>query len=429
MKKYTQKPIFTRRIPVVFLMVILLLFGVSLISKNVFAQSEDISSGSHLVTIHDRGEQLVDVTDAATVADALQEVGVSIDKADRVEPALSEKLVAKEYSINIYRARPVIVIDGNTKQKVITAYQTAPQIAKDAGINLYPEDIANLTRTDDIITDGAGLKLEIKRATDVEFDLYGKLSSVKTQAKTVADFLKDKNISLKPDDRVLPAEDSQVSAGMQIRLWREGVQTINVDESVEFDVRKIQDGDREIGYREIKTTGVAGTKNVTYEVLIQNGKEVSRKEIASIVTKQPSEQVEIIGVKYKGSYTTPTQNESITWNFLIANGFSRNQTAGIMGNLMQEHGFKTTGDGIAQWIGSRKSNLLSRPDPYSIDTQLQFLMYELNGGYSKVKNAILATNSVEQATIIFQDQFERCNPVYCMENQRIVYAYNILASH
>lgn len=283
----------------IFPVLFLLFLGVNSVSNKVFAQSENITSGAHLITIYDRGEQQVEVTDAPTIAEALKDAGIEIDKSDRVEPAMSEKLVAKEYSINIYRARPVLVVDGNTKQKVITAYQTALQIAKDADIKLYNEDIATLTRTNDIISDGAGLKLEIKRATDVNFNLYGKFSDVKTQAKTIADFLKEKNITLSSDDKVLPVESTKILPGMQIRLWREGIQTVNLEEPVNFDVREIQDGDREIGYREVRTSGVVGSKTVTYEVLIQNGKEVSRKEIANIVTKQPTEQVELVGVKPK----------------------------------------------------------------------------------------------------------------------------------
>ena len=30
---------------------------------------------------------------------------------------------------------------------------------------------------------------------------------------------------------------------------------------------------------------------------------------------------------------------------------------------------------------------------------------------------------------VFQDEFERCNPKYCMLDQRLIYARNILASH
>jgi hypothetical protein len=170
-------------------------------------------------------------------------------------------------------------------------------------------------------------------------------------------------------------------------------------------------------------------RSASYEVTIQDGKEVSRTEIASITTKQPVKQVEIVGAK--GEYTTPSENETITWNFLIVNGFSRYQTAGIMGNLMQEHGFNTSdaggGYGLVQWTGSRRAELMAQAHPENIYTQLNFLMHELNTNYSGVRDAIKASGTVDEATIIFQNQFERCG--ICIQDQRIQFAYNILASH
>ncbi len=118
-------------------------------------------------------------------------------------------------------------------------------------------------------------------------------------------------------------------------------------------------------------------------------------------------------------------NETIVWNFLIGQGCSRNQTAGIMGTLQQEHGFQTSGDGLAQWIGGRKARLMSMSDPYSIKTQLRFLIIELNESY--IGDAIKSTNDVVSATRIFQNQFERCGD--CREHTRIKYANEILGRH
>jgi hypothetical protein len=160
---------------------------------------------------------------------------------------------------------------------------------------------------------------------------------------------------------------------------------------------------------------------------MQGGNEVSRKEIASVTTLEPVNQVVVVGMKFKGAYTSPSENETITWNFLLGQGFTREQTAGIMGNLKQEHGFNTTGDGLAQWTGGRKATLMAMPDPYNIYTQLNFLMQELNGPYAKVRDALKASTTVEQATVIFQDQYERCG--ICAESKRIQFAYDILASH
>ncbi len=406
----------------------LVLVGVAIfmITSRASALSPSAQDG-RLVTIYDRGTQSTILTKAATVGDALKQAGVTVDKNDAVEPGVSEKLVASSYDINIYRARPVIVVDGNTRQKIITPYQTADQIAKSAGITLYNEDKTTLARTDDIVAEGAGLVMTITRATPFTFTLYGATTEARTQAKTVGDMLKEKGITLGKDDRVSVDLTTPVTAGMSVRVWREGKQTITVSEPVDFTVDTIRDGDQYVGYHAVQTPGVKGARNVTYEIIIQDGKEVSRSEIASITTVQPQKQVEVIGVKYRGAYTTPSQNEIKTWNLLISSGFTREQTAGIMGNLMQEHGFNTTGDGLAQWTGARKQALMRLPDPYSIDTQLSFLMSELNGSYVSVKNSILASSTVDAATVAFQNGYEKCG--ICIESQRIQFAYNILASH
>jgi len=269
------------------------------IASHAGATSNTSSQGGHLVTVHDDGHQTVISTHAATVGDALKEAGVAIDKSDSIEPAVSEKLVASEYQVNIYRARPVIVVDGTTKQKIITPYQTATQIAASAGITLYAEDTTVLSRTDNIVSEGAGLLLTIDRATPFTFTLYGKTTTARTQGATVGDMLKEKKITLTKEDRVSPDPATKLSEGLAVRVWREGKQTITVDEAVAFATEKVQDGDQEVGYRAVKTAGENGTRSVTYEVVIQDGQEVGRTEIASLTTKEPKSQVEIIGAKLK----------------------------------------------------------------------------------------------------------------------------------
>ncbi len=262
------------------------------------ADGQKVRSG-HLVTIHDRGEQKVILSNGTTIGDAIKEAGITLDKNDAVEPAVDQQLVASEYQVNIYHARPVIVVDGAVRQKVITPYQTAEQIAKSANVTLYPEDITTIARTDDIVAEGAGLILKIDRATPVAFNLYGKPTTIRTHATTVAGLLKDKSIVLGKDDTMSVAMTQSITSGMSIELWRNGKQTVNVDEDVAFDVQKIQDANQLVGYRQVTTAGIVGKKTVTYEVDMKNGQEVGRTQIQSVATLQPVKQVEIIGAKLK----------------------------------------------------------------------------------------------------------------------------------
>lgn len=274
------------------------LFAVS--SKSAHAQSE----GGRLITVHDRGTETTFITSKDTLREALKDQSITLDAKDAVEPGADEKLVAPDYQVNIYRARPVTVIDGATRKKVVTPYQTAERIAQDAGISLNPEDTTKLERSTDLVGDGAGLQLNIDRATPMVLDLYGARTEIRTQATTVGDMLKEKKIELGASGRASLPLTTPVSEGLEVRIWREGKQTVTVDEAVAFETEQVKDADREVGYKAVQTAGQNGKRTVTYEVNIQNGVEVSRTEIASIVLQQPVKQVEIVGTKAKGlAYT------------------------------------------------------------------------------------------------------------------------------
>ena len=104
-------------------------------------------------------------------------------------------------------------------------------------------------------------------------------------------------ITLAQNDVVVPSVDTPLAAGLHVRLYREGTQTITQEEEVPFETEQIKDANRDKGYKETKTLGKNGKKNVTYEIIIRNGKEESRKEVNSTVMVEPVKQVEIIGTK------------------------------------------------------------------------------------------------------------------------------------
>jgi len=253
--------------------------------------------GGRLITVHDRGTETTFVTTEDTLKAALTHQGIALDTKDAVEPGLDEKLVAPDYQVNIYRARPVTIVDGATRQKVVSPYQSAEKIVKDAGITLYPEDKTTLSRSTDLVSDGAGLELTIRRAIPLTIDLYGKLTQLRTQATTVDGLLKEKGIVLGNDGRVSAPLDTKITSDMSLRVWREGKQTITVDEDVAFGVEQIKDADRTVGYKAVQTPGQNGKRTVTYEVEVQNGVEVARTEIASVTLQEPVVQVEVVGSK------------------------------------------------------------------------------------------------------------------------------------
>jgi len=269
------------------------------------AVANDTSTGGRLVTFHDRGQNRVILTHAQTVRDALHDAHIAVVKQDIVEPSLDSQLVATDYTVNIYRARPVIVIDGAVREKIMTAAQTPESITKAAGIELHDQDTTTLgSSTDTMMADGASVTLTINRATAVDLTLYGTETTVYTRAKTVGDFLKAKGITLQSSDSLSVPASTPITASMAVAIWRNGVQTTTVQEDIDFSVQKVQDVDQPVGYDQVQTPGVKGKKSVTYQITMKDGKEVGRTAIQSVVITQPQNQVEIVGVALPpGSHT------------------------------------------------------------------------------------------------------------------------------
>ncbi|MBH1980147.1 DUF348 domain-containing protein [Candidatus Saccharibacteria bacterium] len=261
------------------------------------------SHGQHIITIYDQGEKRVVLTKASDVKQTLEQADVRLETHDRVEPALATQFVASEYTINIYRAYPVVIVDGLKREQVLTPYGSARDIVKDANMKVRDEDMLTLEHSTNILADGAGTRLTITRAMPVTLVLYGAPTQVYTQARTVAELLSEKNITLESQDTVSVASTTAIRDNMTIEIWRDGVQAVTIEESIAFPVRTVLDADRPVGFREVQTPGVPGKKQVVYEVTRQNGQEVSRKVLQDVLVTQPQEQVELVGNKTTNSLT------------------------------------------------------------------------------------------------------------------------------
>ncbi len=281
-----------------------LLFAAFSMFNSVGAATNDQARDGRLVTIYDRGEERVILTHAQNVKDALIDADISVVDEDTIEPGLDEPLVATDYSVNIYRARPIIVVDGMVRQKIMTAAQTKSAIASAAGLELHDEDQTELSQSQNLVADGASVILTINRATEFTLNLYGSITKAYTRAKTVGEMIDSKDINLGKDDTLSVDGSAPIVAAMTVAIWRNGVQTATNEEPIAFPSRQIQDVDQPTSYRKVQTPGTNGRKMVTYKITMQNGKEVSRVAIQSVVLEQPKEQVEVVGAKagFSGSF-------------------------------------------------------------------------------------------------------------------------------
>lgn len=142
-----------------------------------------------------------------------------------------------------------------------------------------------------------------------------------------------------------------------------------------------------------------------------------------------------------------TSRNHIAYNFFVGKGLSPAQSAGIVGNLMLESGSPINpravqrggpGRGIAQWsVGERWNgrgyDTLAHyarshgASMYSLNTQLNFIWYELAYYPGYGLRQLRATHSVGAATHVFMSRYEMCGA--CAARLRVGYASGVLASY
>ena len=363
-----------------------------LLLLNIFAvagknSAKAIGQGNKILTVFESGQKTSFKTNAKTVREALKAQKINFSKEDSVEPGLDEELTGAEYSINIYRAKPVVIEDGELKTKILTAAQTPRQIAEKAGLNVHNEDKLAFEESGNILEDGSINTLKITRAKEISVDLFGKTESFRTQAKTVEDFLKEKKIVLGKDDGISIDLKTQIANGLNFRIWRNGKQTLTVEEPTDFQTETIQDANKDSSYKEIKEAGEKGTKSVTYEVEMQNGKEISRKKINETEIKAAKKQVVIVGTKTSlpaGSHT----------DWMSAAGISASDQGSANAIISQESGWRVNATnrssgayGIPQALpGSKMASAGSDWQTNPI-TQLKWMNSYVVGRYGSWQNA------------------------------------------
>lgn len=263
-----------------------------------YADNSHTTKKGRLITVHDRGNERVILSKAASIRDALRDANIPTTPKDVVEPSLDTELVATTYVVNIYRARPVIVVDGAIRQKIMTAAQTPRSIVAAATIGeLKDEDKTELTVSSNMTEDGVSSVLTVDRATPFTLQLYGKPTPTYSHAETVGEMLRQKGVNLAPEDSLSIDKNALLIPNMVIEIWRNGVQTATVEESINFTTRRVLAIDQPVGFHKIQTAGTPGRKSVTYEITAQAGRETGRKMIQSITLEQAREQTELVGAK------------------------------------------------------------------------------------------------------------------------------------
>ena len=277
-----------------------------LLLSGAFVVAEEYTGHNVFAVNLDNTNKIEIKTKKGTVREVLIANDIPFSADDRVEPGLDTRVNGGE-TINIYKAREITIVDGNT--------------------------------------------------TTVR----------KTTYKKVEDILKELNITLGEKDEVTPGLKSEVATVDTIKIARTGKTTETKKEVIKFETKEEKDDSKFVDEKVTKVEGKNGEKEVTYNVVREKGKEVSREVASEKVITEATAKVVVVGTKQRPaaqqqevvaaqqSYAAPAQSYSAPGGSVV---LSNGNTAGAEGAAAAQEMARRTGVPASTWehIIARESN-------------------------------------------------------------------------
>ncbi|TMK67879.1 MAG: DUF348 domain-containing protein [Actinobacteria bacterium] len=228
------------------------------------------------------------LTTAATVAEFLVQRHIRLGPDDRVVPGLMAAL-HKDTHIELFRAFPVVVdLDG----KVTTRPTTYAVPARFVREQIGPSSRVTIREAPARLAAGSHIVLRTRHSGTLVVD--GQQIPYNRAALTVRELLVSYSVTLGPEDKTDPGIDASLTDGMRVQVVRVGhaTRTVTVPYSLADETVK----DPKLDVEETRVDpGAAGTINVTYEVVQNNGVEVQSTVLSRFISVPARPKVTRIG--------------------------------------------------------------------------------------------------------------------------------------
>ncbi|MDP4553384.1 ubiquitin-like domain-containing protein [Alkalihalobacillus macyae] len=245
------------------------------------------------VTLVLDGEKKPVETHADTVEELLQEEQIKPTTHDYVSHDLKAELTSGEVIEWKPAVQVTLTINGENK-KVWTTRNTVDELLEDENVKVSEHDQLSASRDDKLKED---MNITVDEAFQMTVNDGGKQTNVWTTSTTVAGFLEQQNIQLGELDRVEPEKDSNVKENSEIKVIRVEKVTDVVEESIDYATVTKEDRSMQQGKEKVLEAGSEGKQEKHYEVVLENGKEVSRELKKTEVVKQKSDRIVYVGTQ------------------------------------------------------------------------------------------------------------------------------------
>ena len=184
-----------------------------------------------------------------------------------------------------------VVVDGQ-KVEITTLSKNLKTILDNNGITVAQKDKTSV-ELDSEVNDGD--IIYINKAVDVEIIVDGKNLSIASAEKTVKDMLEAENIKINQEDKVIPSIDENLQEGMTVEVTRVKKELEDEVQTIAFETETRNNSELKQGVEEVVQDGSNGERTITTEVVYENGKEVNRRVVKEVVSKDPINKIIDIG--------------------------------------------------------------------------------------------------------------------------------------
>ncbi len=155
-----------------------------------------------------------------------------------------------------------------------------------------------------------GSRVVIRRAIPIAIEVDAQTVRIDTLGTNVRDALNEAEITLSHADKVSPEIGSVLTPNLAIKITRINFEETTVEEDIAFQTVEKEDSTVLWRKHETKQKGEKGIREKTYKITYTNGKETNRVLLGSKISKQPVSQIEVVGTKI---IVGKTQSGGATW--------------------------------------------------------------------------------------------------------------------
>ncbi|MBY0124473.1 G5 and 3D domain-containing protein [Bacillus sp. S/N-304-OC-R1] len=239
------------------------------------------------------GHEKVVKTHAETVQELFNDLDISLRTEDYVSHSLDTK-VKNNLKVVWEPAKQVHIVKDNEKKTIWTVAKTVDELLKDEEITISDHDKVQPNLEEEIENN---LDIVVNKAFSLTLSDGGKEKQVWSTSTTVADFLSQQGIKLNELDRIEPKADTLVKKDDVIQITRVEKVTDVVEEPVKFAVVTKKDSSLAKGSQKVVNPGKEGLVTKEFEVVLENGKEVSRKLLNEKTVQEKQDKVVAVGTK------------------------------------------------------------------------------------------------------------------------------------